>query len=258
MKQLFLRYSAVYTKFGYYGEVPIREISRPTPAHCIDNGFVIKCVPKRNEEFAFGTRPVPFPNKKGSSGVISKSPLHVLNYPARVADTRPPLGGLTPWRPKVWRTSRFSAVLRSRAFDSRIEGHTLPSAGRLSPSRRRILCCSLLRGAGVLRCGALPAVCAEDSHFHASILLPVVSGLFVVHRLVFAESHDLNAVHGYVVLRYQIRLHGFGAPAAQLGVVFGRARLVPEAWKGHEGALPSSHLLASNLVDLLLRFVRYL
>src|ERR1700726_4697239 len=60
----------------------------------------------------------------------------------------------------------------------------------------------LLSGAGILRCCALSAVRAEDDHFDATVLLPVVSCLFVIHGLVFAETDDLDAIDGYIVLRH--------------------------------------------------------
>src|SRR5260370_28666735 len=86
-------------------------------------------------------------------------------------------------------------------------------------SRPRWLKCyvaGLLCGSGALRGRAWPAIRAEHGHLHAAILLPVVPGLFVVHWLVFAQSHDLDAVHGHVVLRYEIGLHGLCAPTAEL------------------------------------------
>src|SRR5258708_31695505 len=113
----------------------------------------------------------------------------------------------------------------------------------------------LLCGAGALRGRALATVSAEDGYFHATVLLPVVSGLFIVHRLVFAESDDLNAVHGHIVLRHKISLHGFSAATAQIQIVLGGAGLIGEALNSHEIALHASDFGTANLIELLLGIV---
>src|SRR5258708_40130623 len=134
-----------------------------------------------------------------------------------------------------------------------------PAAVGRSPRRTNTYAWSvLLRGAGALGGRALATVGAENSYFNATVLLPVVSGLFIVHRLVFAESDDLNAVHGHIVLRHKISLHGLSAATAQLQIVLGGASLVGEALNGHEIALHASDFGAANLIELLLGIVRKL
>src|ERR1700704_6986239 len=107
---------------------------------------------------------------------------------------------------------------------TRPDQHLCARCGRAQSSPSNTYAWSvLLRGAGPRGGRALATVGAENSYFNATVLLPVVSGLFIVHRLVFAESDDLNAVHGHIVLRHKIRLHGLGAAAAPLQIVLGGA-----------------------------------
>jgi hypothetical protein len=113
----------------------------------------------------------------------------------------------------------------------------------------------LLSGAGVLRCCAWSAVRAEDGHFDATVLLPVVSCLLIIHGLVFAEPDDLDAVDRYIVLRHKVRLYGLGTATAELEIVFGSSRLIREAFDGHEVALHASDFGATELVELLLGIV---
>src|SRR5260370_17149100 len=105
--------------------------------------------------------------------------------------------------------SRLEAGAGARAHDIR------------NCSRPRWLKCyvaGLLCGSGALRGRAWPAIRAEHGHLHAAILLPVVPGLFVVHWLVFAQSHALYAVHGHGVLRYAIGLPAPSPPPPPLPV----------------------------------------
>src|SRR5260370_31033237 len=131
-------------------------------------------------------------------------------------------------------------------------GHA-PTTFAIARGPRRLKCyvAGLLCGSGALRGRAWPAIRAENGHLHAAILLPVLPGLFVVHWLVFAQSHDLDAVHGHVVLRYEIGLHGLCAPTAELEVVFGRARLVREAFNGDEVGLHAPALPTTALAELM-------
>src|SRR5579863_1191184 len=78
----------------------------------------------------------------------------------------------------------------------------IPRASPIAKTSPYLLC-----GARILRLGALAAVCAEDGYFHAAVLFAIASRFFVIHRLVFAETHDLDAVDRHVLLRHQIVLH---------------------------------------------------
>src|SRR5712664_2470394 len=140
---------------------------------------------------------------------------------------------------------------------SKQEPGRAPTTSAIARGPRRLKCyvAGLLCGSGALRGRAWPAIRAEHGHLHAAILLPVVPGLFVVHWLVFAQPHDLDAVHGHVVLRYEIGVHGLCTPTAELEVVFGRARLVREAFNGHEVALHAPDLPSTELVELLFGFI---
>src|SRR5258708_19556706 len=113
--------------------------------------------------------------------------------PARSANARP--------APAYCERSLFrKSSIRSR--------DTPPGFAAIARSSRRVnTVTGLLCGAGVLRRGAWPAVRAEDGYFHTAVLLPVVAGLFVVHGLVFAESHDFDSVHRDVVLRPNVGLY---------------------------------------------------
>src|SRR5260370_18673824 len=152
--------------------------------------------------------------------------------------------------------NRAGSPLFGKSSLQRESGHTLTPAA-IARSWRRLKRCvaGLLCGTGVLCCRAWPAVRAEDGHLHAAVLLPVVPGLFVIHRLVLAESDDLDAVHGHIALRYKIGVDSLGAPAAEFEVVFGRAGLVREAFNGHKGALHASVFPTTGFAHLLLAFV---
>src|SRR6266404_1924846 len=113
----------------------------------------------------------------------------------------------------------------------------------------------LLGRAGALRSSALSSIRAEDGYFDATILLPIISRFFVVDRLILAESDDLNAIDGDIMLRYEVGLHGLGAATAEVEVIFGSAGLVREAFDGHEIALHASDLGAAELVELLFRII---
>src|SRR5260370_2513674 len=124
--------------------------------------------------------------------------------------------------------NRAGSPLFGKSSLQRESGHTLTPAA-IARSWRRLKRCvaGLLCGTGVLCCRAWPAVRAEDGHLHAAVLLPVVPGLFVIHRLVLAESDDLDAVHGHIALRSKIGLGSLGPPPAELVVLFPPARLLP-------------------------------
>src|ERR1700720_1482262 len=103
----------------------------------------------------------------------------------------------------------------------------------------RLLGCwdRLLCRAGVLRCRALPTVRAENGDLHAAVLLAVVPRFLVVYWLVFAQSNDLDAIHGDIMLPYEVGLHGLGTATAKLEVIFGSSSLVREALDSYEVTL---------------------
>src|SRR5258708_26819533 len=120
--------------------------------------------------------------------------------PARSANARP--------APAYCERSLFrKSSIRSR--------DTPPGFAAIARRSRRVnTVTGLLCGAGVLRCGAWPAVRAEDGYFHTAVLLPVVSGLFVVHRLFFSESHHFGAGQKGGLLRHQVGLYRLVPPTA--------------------------------------------
>src|SRR5579859_1909795 len=79
---------------------------------------------------------------------------------------------------------------RAAAIRGRASGHTLPRGAAPAPERpQMILLTGLLRGTGILCRAALSTVGAEDGYLHAPVLLAIAARFFVVHRLVFAQTH---------------------------------------------------------------------
>ena len=104
-----------------------------------------------------------------------------------------------------------------------------------------------------LRLAAL--VGAEQSDFDAAVSRAVVAGLLIIQRLVFAESHDLDAVDGDILLPHEIGLDDLGAAAAEFKVVVGGTDLVGEALDSHKVGFQSADFGGSQFVKLLLAFI---
>src|SRR5258708_19438995 len=117
--------------------------------------------------------------------------------------------------------NRARCPLFGKSSLQRESGHTLTPAA-IARSWRRLKRCvaGLLCGTGVLCCRAWPAVRAEDGHLHAAVLLPVVPGLFVIHRLVLSESFDLWTVPVHISLRFPVGSPTLSAPSAYLPLSF--------------------------------------
>src|SRR6266404_6068848 len=107
----------------------------------------------------------------------------------------------------------------------------------------------LLGRAGVLRRCALSSIRAEDGYFDATILLPIIARFFVVDRLILAESDDLDAIDGNIMLRYEVGLHRLGAASAPLGVIIGRAGRVGEPFDSKTGAPEYSIVLSRRRAE---------